>query len=701
MISISNVLVGDVVHFEPGDVIPADGIFIEGYNVTCDESSTTGESMLIRKHPGEEVFRATRKQEQEDAHGMDPFMISGTNVVEGVGTFLVTATGVNSSHGRILMSLHDSPSFTPLQEKLKDVVKFIAKLGAVAALLLFAVLFIKVLIQLPHQIDTTLVEKGQKSLNILIVSITVLVIAVPEGLPLAVTLALAFANKMLKDHNLVRQLKACETMGNATSICSDKTGTLIQNKMTVVSEAFGTDLQVDETYKVEVDGQQTFIGSQTEAALLTFARTYLDKFLDPYRTPMECIVSVQAQKSRAQAFGDVDKEEVRIFEIPGLLAKHSTKALGDYGARKNFIKEEFAKRLGLPIDRALVCKVTVGNGKLVKTTGVVTAPFRFKGEHHVHHLKFHILPDCIHNVILGKSFLKLTETLSKLSNFHRRVKERVVKGISQFHLLYLGASSPMFEGFINGRPQTALADSGAKVLVMDEAYALRTGVSIQTGYEHRTRLKFVDNSTADTSGMAYNVEWRFGRDGEFTSPYRLNFHILKNAPADVILCDTFLYDNEAFSRYHHYLLDNDDDSKDEDDESHCFAIDVDRRKKRLQTPPIASSLADLQYLELVRRGKEEDHISALPVSEQPAAKNIEKQQCAEWDRTFAALQANIKAQSLQQPSTTATSPLQSTQPAHSSTTRPQDSNSSPTGERRWLKWPTQLKRRQLTTSTRR
>jgi len=276
-------------------------------------------------------------------------------------------------------------------------------------------------------------------------------------------------------------------------------------------------------------------------------------------------------------------EEVRIFEIPGQFAGHSTKALGDYGAKKNFIKEDYAFRLGLPINRDVVYKVTVGSGKSVTTTGAVTAPFRFKGEHDTRDLTFHLLPNCIHDVILGKSFLKLTKTFSKLSNFYRRVKERVVKGISQFHLLYLGASGPMFEGSINGQSQAALADSGAKVLVMDEAYARSSGVFIQAGHEHRTTLKFADNSTVDTSGMAYDVEWRFGRDGEFTSPYRLNFHILKNAPANVILCDTFLYDNEAFSRYHHYLVDNDDDYEDEDDKSHCFAIDVDRRNKRMQS----------------------------------------------------------------------------------------------------------------------
>ncbi|RYP51148.1 hypothetical protein DL768_003495 [Monosporascus sp. mg162] len=339
--------------------------------------------------------------------------------------------------------------------------------------------------------------------------------------------------------------------------------------------------------------------------------------------------------------------EVRLFEIPGLLANHFTNALGDYGAKKNFIKEEYAVSLGLPVNRDVVCKVTVGNGKTVSTTGAVTAPFRFSGERHRHDIKFHLLPDCIHDVILGKSFLKLTETFTNLFNFSRRVKERVVRGISQFHLLYLGTSSPMFEGSINGRPQTALADSGAKVLVMDEAYARSIGASIHTGANHRTSLKFADNSIANTSGMAYEVEWRFGRNGEFTSPYWLNFHILKNAPANVILCDTFLFDNEAFSRYRDYLVDNDDDHEDGDDKSHCFAIDIDRKKKRVQKTATATtlSLAELEYLELVRRGEEEDRISALLVDEQTAAQNIENRRRAEWDRAFAVSQANSQTAS--------------------------------------------------------
>jgi Ca2+-transporting ATPase len=115
----------------------------------------------------------------------------------------------------------------------------IVKVGGITALLLFVILFIKFLAQLPaSQLDGG--AKGQQFVQILIVSVIILVIAVPEGLPLAVTLALAYATiRMLEDHNLVRVLKACETMGNATTVCSDKTGTLTQNKMTVVEGTLG------------------------------------------------------------------------------------------------------------------------------------------------------------------------------------------------------------------------------------------------------------------------------------------------------------------------------------------------------------------------------------------------------------------------------------------------------------------------------
>ena len=327
-ISIFDILVGDVLHLEPGDMIPVDGIFIDGHNVKCDESQTTGESDLLRKTPADHVFSAI--ENHDSLRKLDPFILSGAQVTEGYGTFLVTSTGVNSSYGKTLMSLREDPEVTPLQSKLNTLAEYIAKIGGAAGLLLFTVLFIEFLARLSKNTGTT-TEKGQQFLNIFIVTVTIIVVAVPEGLPLAVTLALAFATtRMLKDNNLVRHLKACEVMGNATTICSDKTGTLTQNKMMVVAGTIGTSSRfggvtktADQTgqslpnskgkqsqpaavsdlispgevaaslseevktmllqsiainstaFEGEVEGQQSFIGSKTETALLIFARDIL------------------------------------------------------------------------------------------------------------------------------------------------------------------------------------------------------------------------------------------------------------------------------------------------------------------------------------------------------------------------------------------------------------------------------------------
>jgi len=227
MISVFDVQVGDVLLLEPGDMLCADGIFIQGHNLKCDESAATGESDTIEK-----------------AHDKDQFILSGSKVTEGVGSFLVTAVGTNSFHGKTMMSLRTEDEDTPLQVKLNALAEKIAVIGTAAAVLMFCVLIIKYIIQycsgkIPDS-EKTFPNVLSEIVKIFISAITVVVVAVPEGLPLAVTLALAFATtRMLKDNNLVRVLNACETMGGATTVCSDKTGTLTQNKMTVVKGVAG------------------------------------------------------------------------------------------------------------------------------------------------------------------------------------------------------------------------------------------------------------------------------------------------------------------------------------------------------------------------------------------------------------------------------------------------------------------------------
>lgn len=311
LISVFDVMVGDVLHLESGDSIPADGILIDGHGVRCDESSATGESDAMRKTAGGEVW--ARIEEGTATSKMDPFIISGSKVLEGVGTYLVTAVGINSSHGKIMTALQVETEETPLQVKLARMANWIGYLGTAAAGLLFVILTCRFLAGLSTNSNSGAL-KGSQFLDILIVAITIIVVAVPEGLPVAVTLALSFATKqMLKENNLVRHLRACETMGNATTICSDKTGTLTQNRMTVVAGTMGSKVRFDKdittegrketnisfaaafeqlspavrtvmlqscainstAFEGEENGVFTFIGSKTETAILTMAKEQL------------------------------------------------------------------------------------------------------------------------------------------------------------------------------------------------------------------------------------------------------------------------------------------------------------------------------------------------------------------------------------------------------------------------------------------
>ncbi|KAG0145622.1 hypothetical protein CROQUDRAFT_45541 [Cronartium quercuum f. sp. fusiforme G11] len=236
LVHVSEVQVGDIVLVEPGDIVAVDGVYLSGYGLKCDESSVTGESDLIKKIGFEETVEGGTKA--------DCFLISGSKVVEGNGRYLVTAVGENSFYGKIMMSLRGDTENTPLQTKLNLLAEQIAKLGAAAGAILFTALMIRFFVQLKTDPNRSANEKAQSFIQVLIISVTVVVVAVPEGLPLAVTLALAFATRRMTNINLlVRVLSSCETMANATVVCTDKTGTLTQNKMTVVAGSIGVNLK--------------------------------------------------------------------------------------------------------------------------------------------------------------------------------------------------------------------------------------------------------------------------------------------------------------------------------------------------------------------------------------------------------------------------------------------------------------------------
>ncbi|XP_026125211.1 plasma membrane calcium-transporting ATPase 3-like isoform X8 [Carassius auratus] len=289
-IPVAEMVVGDIAQIKYGDLLPADGVLIQGNDLKIDESSLTGESDHVRK-----------------SIAKDPMLLSGTHVMEGSGKMLVTAVGVNSQTGIIFtllgageveeekkdckkgkqdgtlennqnkakkqdeavaMEMQPLKSAeggeveekekkkssvakkekSVLQGKLTKLAVQIGKAGLVMSAITVIILMLYFVIE-------TFVIQGvvwltectpiyvQYFVKFFIIGVTVLVVAVPEGLPLAVTISLAYSvKKMMKDNNLVRHLDACETMGNATAICSDKTGTLTTNRMTVVQIYIGDQL---------------------------------------------------------------------------------------------------------------------------------------------------------------------------------------------------------------------------------------------------------------------------------------------------------------------------------------------------------------------------------------------------------------------------------------------------------------------------
>lgn len=284
LVSIYNLMVGDVINLQTGDVVPADCLLVSG-EVECDESALTGESKTVHKRPADESLEDFQKNVTDnqqdigtpDTKFKDPFLISGAKVLSGLGNAVVTAVGVNSMHGRTMLSLTNEAQVTPLQARLDNLAGGISKYGFLAALLLFIILLIRFCVEVApngryHELEGA--EKGKRFLDILITAITVIVVAVPEGLPLAVTLALAFATtRMAQNGNLVRVLKSCETMGGATAVCSDKTGTLTENRMRVVRAFFGNSEEFNDMTSNKHEPTSDEIISRLPEDLKTFTTT--------------------------------------------------------------------------------------------------------------------------------------------------------------------------------------------------------------------------------------------------------------------------------------------------------------------------------------------------------------------------------------------------------------------------------------------
>lgn len=285
-IPIDELVVGDVVHIELGDKIPSDGKILKSMDLYVDQSLLTGESRTIRKKvdPGE-----------SDSEFALNYVYRGTMVTDGSAVYVTTAVGDGTELGKIAAKLGDEEeSRTPLQEKLDRLAQQIGYVGMAFAVLIFLSLFFR-----DYFITKTLTLSFNSKtfahfVEYFMIAVTIIVVAVPEGLPLMVSMSLAFnMRKMARSNCLVKQIEASETVGSMTVVCSDKTGTLTQNKMKPVWFYFGEkeysrdnieeikenhefqsamgNSAINSTAELEYNGDSVQpVGNATEGALLAF-----------------------------------------------------------------------------------------------------------------------------------------------------------------------------------------------------------------------------------------------------------------------------------------------------------------------------------------------------------------------------------------------------------------------------------------------
>ncbi len=265
----SDVVVGDIVLLNTGQEIPADGVLLESTSLNVDESTLTGEPLCLKS--------ADPSQADPDATFPTDHVMRGTKVMEGHGIMKVEAVGDATENGKVFVAAQlDNSTKTPLDEQLSRLGHWIT-IGSyvVAALIIIG----RVAMYFTHNSSFQWVEFIAYLLKTLMVAVTLIVVSIPEGLPMAVTLALAYSmRRMLKTNNLVRKLHACETMGATTVICTDKTGTLTQNQMQVADVClYGNISQhivdegiaVNSTAQLDLAGERPqVLGNPTEGALL-------------------------------------------------------------------------------------------------------------------------------------------------------------------------------------------------------------------------------------------------------------------------------------------------------------------------------------------------------------------------------------------------------------------------------------------------
>lgn len=326
-----DVVVGDVILVETGDEVPADALLAKATDLQINESSLTGEPITTKN---------VKEKEASDVPGAYPenLILRSSLVVNGRGEAVVVAVGDDTEIGKVAQkSTEKTEVETPLNRQLNKLATLISKVGAgisIAAFLLFLIHDILTNDTVWHGDDYVMM--AEVVLKYFMMAVTLIVMAVPEGLPMAVTLSLALnMRRMLKSNNLVRKLHACETMGAVTVICTDKTGTLTKNKMTVVETDRAKESSADNLlyYAMAVNStaeldENEGIGNPTEVALLLWLKKN-DKNYKQLRSEVEIVkqqpFSTETKYMKTIAKVD-DKEHIFIKGAPEIVLKNADMA---------------------------------------------------------------------------------------------------------------------------------------------------------------------------------------------------------------------------------------------------------------------------------------------------------------------------------------------------------------------------------------
>ena len=374
----ADVVVGDIVRLESGDEVPADGRVLSCEQLRMDESAFTGEPDAVK-------YADKSKAVDEGAYDAD-FLLRGSIVLEGFCLYRVTAVGVDTEEGRGALKIMENEEVqTPLNRQLDGLGRIITRVSYVlAGLIVLGRMIYYFAFDGNPENNTDFLQLFDYALKSVMIAVTLIVVAVPEGLPMSVTVSLALSmRKMLKVKNLVRKLHACETMGATTVICTDKTGTLTMNRMSVVSSSFDCPenilvdaIAVNSTADLTVadDGSVQAIGNPTECALLRWIseqyradyrdiRTrYAVESIIPFSTETKYMETICHDKETGERFRFVKgaPEYVIAMCVGGAESPEALEAAG----RLSEYQANAWRTLGFAVEH-------IGKGEGLRLTGVV------------------------------------------------------------------------------------------------------------------------------------------------------------------------------------------------------------------------------------------------------------------------------------------------------------------------------------------